>query len=132
MNNNCTAVSFVWETGIIENVLMPTCEVMNDYVKKTIILHCGSKAQMSVYDKFRHIPNVHIEWFPFDGTIDPVFSYIPSLIPENEWALILDSDQRPTEQFLKRLPESIYHYQYDDIELQGYDPHPAIKGAVAV
>ena len=33
---------------------------------------------------------------------------------------------------LKRLPASIYHYQYDDIELQGYDPHPAIKGAVAV
>jgi len=33
---------------------------------------------------------------------------------------------------IKRRPESIFDYVYDDFELQGYQHHPAIKGAVAV
>lgn len=33
---------------------------------------------------------------------------------------------------LTRKPASIYEYQLDDFELVGYDPHPAIKGTVAV
>ena len=32
----------------------------------------------------------------------------------------------------KRKPESIFDYQYEDIELSNYDPYPAIKGKVAV
>ncbi|WP_310386462.1 thymidylate synthase [Roseateles sp.] len=33
---------------------------------------------------------------------------------------------------IKRRPASIFDYEFDDFELTGYDPHPAIKGAVAV
>ncbi|MCV2355840.1 thymidylate synthase [Paucibacter sp. B2R-40] len=33
---------------------------------------------------------------------------------------------------IKRRPDSIFDYAFDDFELSGYDPHPAIKGAVAV
>ena len=33
---------------------------------------------------------------------------------------------------LKRRPPTIFDYDYDDIELVGYDPHPAIKAPVAV
>jgi thymidylate synthase len=33
---------------------------------------------------------------------------------------------------LKRRPPSIFDYAYDDFEVQGYDPHPAIKAPVAV
>lgn len=32
----------------------------------------------------------------------------------------------------KRRPASIFDYEVDDIEVTGYDPHPAIKGTVAV
>ena len=28
--------------------------------------------------------------------------------------------------------KSIYDFKYEDFELEGYDPHPAIKGVVAV
>ncbi|MBQ7827171.1 MAG: thymidylate synthase, partial [Clostridia bacterium] len=28
--------------------------------------------------------------------------------------------------------DSIFDFQYEDFELSGYDPHPHIKGAVAV
>lgn len=33
---------------------------------------------------------------------------------------------------IKRKPASIYDYQFDDFELEGYDPHPPIKAPVAV
>lgn len=33
---------------------------------------------------------------------------------------------------LRRRPPSIYDYQFEDFELEGYDPHPHIAGAVAV
>jgi thymidylate synthase len=33
---------------------------------------------------------------------------------------------------LRRRPESIFDYRYDDIAFTGYDPHPHIKAPVAV
>jgi thymidylate synthase len=33
---------------------------------------------------------------------------------------------------IKRRPRSILDYAYEDFEVQGYDPHPPIKAAVAV
>jgi thymidylate synthase len=33
---------------------------------------------------------------------------------------------------LKRRPPSIFDYAFEDFEVQGYDPHPAIKAPVAV
>ena len=33
---------------------------------------------------------------------------------------------------IKRRPASIFDYSFEDFEVQGYDPHPAIKAPVAV
>jgi thymidylate synthase len=33
---------------------------------------------------------------------------------------------------IDRKPESIFDYAYEYFRFEGYDPHPAIKGAVAV
>ena len=33
---------------------------------------------------------------------------------------------------IRRAPPTLFDYTYDDFELEGYDPHPHIKGAVAV
>jgi thymidylate synthase len=33
---------------------------------------------------------------------------------------------------LKRKPESIFDYQFDDFEIVGYDPHPAIAAAISI
>lgn len=33
---------------------------------------------------------------------------------------------------LRRKPDSIFEYRFEDFDIQGYDPHPAIKAPVAV
>jgi thymidylate synthase len=48
-------------------------------------------------------------------------------------ALQLTRDARPWPQLhLRRRPASLFNYDFEDFELQGYDPHPAIKAPVAV
>ena len=33
---------------------------------------------------------------------------------------------------IKRLPQSLFEYQFDDFEIQDYDPHPHIPAPIAV
>ena len=33
---------------------------------------------------------------------------------------------------IKRKPDSIFDYKFEDFEIVGYDPYPAIKAPVAV
>ena len=48
-------------------------------------------------------------------------------------ALQLSREPRPYPTlFIKRQPETIFDYAFEDFEVQGYDPHPAIKAPVAV
>lgn len=47
--------------------------------------------------------------------------------------LQLTREPRPLPKLvIKRKPLSIFDYEYDDFEIVGYDPHPAIKAPVAV
>lgn len=47
--------------------------------------------------------------------------------------LLLSREPRALPQLvIKRKPESIFDYQFEDFEIVGYDPHPAIKAPVAV
>ena len=48
-------------------------------------------------------------------------------------ALQLSREPRPYPALnIKRRPDSIFDYAFEDFDLQGYDPHPAIKAPVAV
>jgi len=47
--------------------------------------------------------------------------------------LQLSRAERPLPKLvLKRKPDSLFDYRFDDFEIAGYDPHPAIKAPVAV
>jgi len=47
--------------------------------------------------------------------------------------LQLARDERPLPKLLiKRKPDSLFDYKFEDFEVVGYDPHPAIKAPVAV
>ena len=47
--------------------------------------------------------------------------------------LQLSREPRPYPKLvIKRKPDSIFDYKFDDFEIVGYDPHPAIKAPVAV
>jgi thymidylate synthase len=47
--------------------------------------------------------------------------------------LQLSRDLKPLPKLvIKRKPESIFDYKFEDFEIIGYDPHPAIKAPVAV
>jgi len=48
-------------------------------------------------------------------------------------ALQLSREERPLPTLhIKRKPDSLFDYRFDDFEIHGYDPHPAIKAPVAV
>ncbi|WP_151548968.1 MULTISPECIES: thymidylate synthase [Corynebacterium] len=44
----------------------------------------------------------------------------------------LEREPRPYPQLSLRKAESMFDYDFSDIEITGYDPHPAIRGQVAV
>jgi thymidylate synthase len=47
--------------------------------------------------------------------------------------LQLSREERPLPKLvIKRRPESLFDYKFEDFEIVGYDPHPAIKAPVAV
>lgn len=47
--------------------------------------------------------------------------------------LQLSREPRPLPQLIiKRKPESIFDYRYEDFEMMGYNPHPTIKAPIAV
>ncbi len=47
--------------------------------------------------------------------------------------LQLSREPRPLPKLIiKRKPESIFDYRFEDFEIQGYDPHPGIKAPVAI
>ncbi len=48
-------------------------------------------------------------------------------------AMQLSREPRPLPTLvIKRKPDSIFDYKFEDFEIEGYDPHPGIKAPVAI
>lgn len=117
-SENCTVLIPVWETGIVKNVLVTTCNLLSKYVKKIIVLHCGPKSEfIKCCDYLKNIDNLTIEHFIYNGNAEVVLNYLISFVPKNEWSLILDSDQRPTNEFLINLKNNIDYMNQNNYDL---------------
>lgn len=136
MKNKCTAISLVWESGIIKNVLKPTCEILQDYCSEIVVAHCGPKDQLYLYDEYE---NVKVIPYDYKGNAVDVLWHLISQVPKGEWALLLDSDHRPSPELLENLDNSIsfmnennydvaaiptHHHEYNgnNVSHSGYPP----------
>ena len=64
-----------------------------------------------------------------------ILAYTPHIYNNHfdQVRLQLSREPRPYPKLvIKRRPDSIFDYKYEDFEIVGYDPHPAIKAPVAV
>ena len=114
---NCTTLIPVWETGIVKNVLNITCKVISPYVKKIVVLHCGPKSEFEKCKEYLlNINNLYVEHFEYKGEAESVFNYLSTFVNKNEWALFLDSDQRPTNDFLINLKSNIDYMDNNNYE----------------
>jgi hypothetical protein len=118
LSENCTALIPVWETGIVKNVLSITCRIISPFVKKIVVLHCGPKSEYEkCFNYLKDINNITIEHYDYKGNAETVLNYLIKFVNQNEWALILDSDQRPTNEFLLNLKATIDYMDNHDYEL---------------
>jgi hypothetical protein len=122
----CTALIMVWESGIIKNLLLKTCDLIHPYFNKIVIFHCGPSSQMFLYDEYKHIPNIHIEKCDFNGEVDSVLKKLSTFIPMGEWGLFLDSDHRPTESFLLNLESNIELLEKNNCNYGGFPTVPHV------
>ena len=90
---------------------------------------------------YLHENNVTIwdEWADENGDLGPVYGKQWRAWPTpdgrhiDQTHLQLSREPRPLPKLIiKRKPESIFDYRFEDFEIEGYDPHPGIKAPVAI
>jgi thymidylate synthase len=132
-----------WNVGEIENMALPPCHLLFQFYVADGRLSCqlyqrsadaflGVPFNIASYSLLTHMMaqqcNLDVGDFVWTGgdchvytnhleQVDLQLSRTPKALPELKIA---------------RKPESLFDYTFDDFEFAGYDPHPLIKGVVAV
>jgi len=132
-----------WNVGDIANMKLPPCHAFFQTSVKKGRLHLQLYQRSA--DLFLGVPfniasyalllmmlaqQCDLEPGEFIWTGGDIHIYSNHLEQVN---LQLSREHKPLpKMIIKRKPESIFDYKFEDFFLDGYDPHPAIKGAVAV
>ena len=109
-----------WNVADIENMALPPCHTLFQFYVSEGALSCQLYQRSA--DLFLGVP--------FNHTFGDLHIYANHLDQVKEQ---LSREPRPLPQMkIKRTVRSIDSFQFDDFELVGYDPHPAIKAPIAV
>ena len=132
-----------WNVGELPNMALPPCHLLFQFYVANKTLSCqlyqrsadsflGVPFNIASYSLLTHMiaQQCDLEVGEFVWTGGDCHIYTNHL-EQVKLQLSRAPFKQPKLHF-KRKPESIFDYQYDDIEIQEYEAHPHIKGMVAV
>lgn len=133
-----------WNPCVLENICLPACHMMAQfYVSKKKYLHC--KLYMRSNDVFLGAPFNVCQYSLLTCMLSAMTGYLPGKlvyslgdahIYTNHLEQMKEQILRPLRELPKlkivNVPEKIEDFEFSDIELTGYNPHPGIKGDMAV
>jgi thymidylate synthase len=132
-----------WNVGDLDKMALPPCHLLFQFYVANNKLSCkltirssdaflGAPFNIASYSLLTHMLaaqcNLEVGEFIFSGGDCHIYSnHI------NQIDLQLTREPYPLPQLiLKRRPESLFDYQFEDFEIINYQAHPHIKGEVAV
>jgi len=131
-----------WHPAKVDEMALPPCHAFMQFFVEDGKLSCQLYQRSA--DVFLGVPFNIASYALLTMMIAQVTGYEPgefvhtlgdTHIYENhieQVQLQLSREPRPLPTMTIRPRASIFDYQYEDFELSGYDPHPAIKGEIAV
>lgn len=131
-----------WNVSEIDNMALPPCHLLFQlYVadgklscqlyQRSADMFLGVPFNIASYSLLTHMfaQQAGLEVGEFIWTGGDCHIYDNHL---EQVTLQLSREPRPYPQLTLNKADSIFDYTFDDISIEGYDPHPAIRGEVAV
>ena len=132
-----------WNPGDVDNMALPPCHCLFQFYVANGKLSCQLYQRSA--DIFLGVPFNIASYALLTMMLAQVCGYQPGEFVHTfgdahlynnhfeQARLQLSREPRPLPRLvIKRKPDSIFDYQFDDFEIQGYDPHPGIKAPVAI
>ncbi len=132
-----------WNVGELDKMALPPCHLLFQFYVSNGLLSC--KLTMRSADAFLGVPFnmasysllTHMMAQQCDlGVGEFILSGGDCHIYANHFGQVkeqLSREPHPLPQlYIKRRPESLFDYQFDDFEFLNYHPHPTIKAPIAV
>jgi thymidylate synthase len=141
--NSRRLVVNAWNVGELHKMALPPCHMMFQFYVAAGKLSCqlyqrsadlflGVPFNIASYSLLTHMmaQQCNLEVGEFVWTAGDAHIYLNHLDQVNEQ---LSREPLPLPQLvIKRKPDSIFDYEFDDFELINYQSHPAIKAPVAI
>ena len=131
-----------WNVGLVDQMALPPCHLLFQFYVAEGRLSCmlyqrscdfflGVPFNIASYSLLTHMvaQQVGLDVGDFVWTGGDVHLYSNHF---EQARLQLSREHRPLPQLVLNKASDLYSYRYEDVQIEGYDPHPAIKAPVAV
>lgn len=131
-----------WNVGLVDQMALPPCHLLFQFYVAEGRLSCmlyqrscdfflGVPFNIASYSLLTHMvaQQVGLDVGDFVWTGGDVHLYSNHF---EQARLQLSREHRPPPQLVLNKASDLYSYRYEDVQIEGYDPHPAIKAPVAV